>query len=117
VFNFPHHLITFSVVSLHYIALLLMAILQFANSSFVREPKSTQKPQGTEPNFFDFFVPKPCFFCVELFNVLIAVSVVGLHFISLPMMAIWKRAKFSFRRKPTWLQGGAAAAGAARGFH
>ena len=38
-----------------------MAILQFANSSFVREPKSTQKPHGTDPNFFDFFVPKPCF--------------------------------------------------------
>jgi hypothetical protein len=33
-------------------------------------------------------------------------------------MAIWKRAKFSFRQKLTWLQEtGAAAAGAARGFH
>ena len=66
--NFPHHLITFSVVWLHYIALPWMAILQFANSSFVREPKSTQKTQGTDPNFFWFFVPKHCFVLCRTFQ-------------------------------------------------
>jgi hypothetical protein len=56
-----------------------------------------------------------------VFNIstrLIVFSVIGLHYIPLPLVATWKRAKFSFRRKPTWLQEtGAAAAGAARGFH
>jgi hypothetical protein len=37
-FNFSTHLIVFSVVTLHYISLPLMAILQFANSSFYRKP-------------------------------------------------------------------------------
>jgi len=68
VLNFPHHLITFSVVKLHYIALPLMAILQFANSSFVREPKSTQKPQGTDPNFFWFFCTETLFCFVSNFS-------------------------------------------------